>query len=187
MRARLVVSLIGFAILGVACGRDAPSIVRPADVPDGLVPPTVQGGELAFYESKVPGVEEAFRNPRREALSADGQLWELRRGDRLVGALQLTTVVPAVDLRERHRRESIIRQIMPSTVDRITVEDVSVWTNSSNDKTVFLWFGRDMFVVLTLKGSEDDLDPEGILNEMVTFSTLSDKWKPLYIDEEEEE
>lgn len=183
---RLAVAFLALAALLVACGGEA-MVAVPEKVPDGLVPQTVQNNELAFYESEEPGVKEAFGNAGPQSLAADGRLWELRKGDRLVGALQLATLIPDVDLEERKQRDQILRQVMPAVVDELQVDELRVWTTTSNDKTTYLWFGRQMFVVLSLKGGEDELDAEGILNDVVAHTTSSDAWDPLYIDEDEEE
>lgn len=172
------------SLLAGACGGDPPVPRQAANVPDGLVPNTIQGDTLAFYESTVPGVREAFSNAGKESLAADGRLWELRKGDRLVGALQLSTLLPDVDLTRPERRREIVRQVLPAIVDELTVGEVRVWTASSYDKTVYLWFASDMFALLSLKASDDDLDREAVLNEVVTFAASSDGWKPLFIDDE---
>lgn len=180
--------LVVVALAGAGCGKDEPPLVKPAEVPDGLVPPTVQGETFAFFESTTDEVKNAFANAGESSLAADGRLWELRKADRLVGALQLSTLLPEVDLAKRNHREQILAQLLPNVRDEIIVDDVNVYAAASNGKTLFVFFSENMFALLTLKGgSEDNLDAEVVLGDVINFATQSESWKPLYIDEEEEE
>ena len=186
MARRLLVSgVVALALLLGACGGDAPPPVRPAKVPEGLVPPGVQTNAFMFYESTLPQVKEAFANAGELSLAADGRLYELRKGDRLVGALQLTTLLPEVDLHKEEHRNKILRQLLPTARDEFMIDEVNVWSVVSDEKQVYLWFAEDMYALLTLKaGSEDQLDPEAVLTEIVQHNASSDAWKPLYIDDE---
>ena len=179
-----VVVLAGLA--GGACGDEKP-VVTPAAVPDGMVPPEVQGAQYAFYESELPQVKNAFANAGANSLVADGRLYEMRRADRLVGVLQLSTLAPELDLANDKHRNQVVSQIMPTVRDRITVGDVQVFTSNANNKTVFLWFEQDMFNLLTIKpGSEDQLDAEAVLTEVLDHQTATPSWEPLYFDDEED-
>lgn len=180
--------VVAVMVAGAACGKEPPPPPPPAMVPDGLVPEKVQDDDLAFYESTLPGVKDAFANAGKNSLAADGRLWELRRGDRLVGALQMTTLLPVVDLENSNHRDQILKQLLPTVRDSIIVDDVTVWLSAAPEKYSYLWFSKDMYALLTIKGgSEDELDPEGILTEVVQFSAGSENWKPLYIEEELED
>jgi hypothetical protein len=168
-----------------ACGKEEP-LVKPASVPDGMVPQQVQNAEYAFFESELPQVKNSFANAGANSLVADGRLYEMRKADRLVGVLQLSTVVPELDLANTKHRDQVINQIMPTVRDRITVGDVVVFTSQANNKTVFLWFDKDMFNLLTIKpGSGDQLDAEGVLTEVLDHQTSLPEWDPLYFDDEE--
>lgn len=190
MRLRRIVAALGVTLaLGGAggCGDDPPPQAKPAGVPDGLVPATVQDGQFAFFESELASVKTSFANAGPKSLAADGQLWELRKGDRLVGSLQLTTLMPEVDLTEQDHRDMILRQLLPTARDQVLIDEVNVWSTQNQTKAMFLWFGRDMYALMTLKGgSEDNLDPDRILTEVVTHAAASDAWRPLFIDEEVE-
>ena len=186
-RRRLLVAaalVLAGATVGGCGGDDAPE-VRPASVPDDLVPPAVQGDAFAFHESQLPQVEQAFADAGDQSLAADGRLWELRKGDRLVGSLQLTTLMPEVDLTDEDHRNSILGQLLPTNRDQFLIDEVRVWSTTSNNKTIYLWFGRDLYALMTLKGgSEDNLDPEQVLGDVIAYSVASDGWKPLYIDDD---
>ena len=183
-RSAVVAVTLLAALLG-ACGDEKP-VVKPASVPEAMVPDHVQNAEYAFYESQLPQVTNAFANAGANSLAADGRLYEMRKADRLVGVLQLTTLVPELDLDNEEHRDQVIGQILPTVRDRITVGDVVVFTSNANNKTMFLWFAQDMFNLLTIKpGSEDQLDAEGVLTEVLDHQTAAPAWKPLYIDDED--
>jgi hypothetical protein len=186
-RGRLVVAaaVLLAVLVAPACGGDEAPPVRPAKVPDGLVPTGVQANAFLFYESTLPQVKDAFASAGKRSLAADGRLYELRKDDRLVGALQLTTLLPDVDLHKGEHRDKILRQLLPTGRDEFMVGEVNVWAVVTDEKQMYLWFAENMYALLTLKpGSDDNLDPEGVLTEVVNHSSSSDAWKPLYIDEE---
>ena len=174
------------ALLGGACGEEEVVVEKPSSVPDGLVPEKIQGDKLAFYENTNDSVKDTFANAGKESLAADGRMWELRNNDRLVGTLQISTLMPEVKLENKRHREQILRQIMPATVDELSFDETVVWTTGSADKNLYLWFGEETFAVLTLKGGEEDLDADAVISEVIGYTTTSDNWQPLYIDDEEE-
>ena len=94
-----------------------------------------------------------------------------------MGALQITTVVPKLDLAHKQDRESLLHQIMSTSVNELEVGDLPVWATSSNDKVVYIWFGRGLFEVLQLKGSR--LEPEKVLQDIVTYQAGTRAWVPL--------
>ena len=168
-----------------ACG-DEPAPQMPPKVAVDVAPSSVQGGTYKFYESGLPQVRDTFANAGPRSLVADGRLWELRRDDRLVGILQVSTLMPKLDLLDSDHRNQIIDQIMPTARDQITVGDVQVFTSVANEKSVYLWFAEHTFNLLTLKpASGDDLDPERVLTEVVDYQTSLPSWKPVYFDDEE--
>jgi hypothetical protein len=189
LRRGAVRSLALMAVVGLgACGGGKAVAVKPAAVPDGLVPASVQGGAYAFYPSDLPQVKDAFANAGANSLVADGKLWELRRDDRLVGILQLSTLLPELDLLKAEHRDQVIDQMLPTARDEILVGDVQVFTSVANQKTVYLWFGDHLFNLLTVKpGSGDDLDPEQVLTEVLDHESQSPAWKPVYFDDEDDE
>ena len=175
------------SLSGSACGNEAPEVVAPRPVPEGLVPATVLENKLAFYETGLESAKKAFAEAGPLSLASDGRLWELRLGDRLIGVLQLTTLMPDVDLQDTGHRDSITRQLLPSVRDRIDIGDVAVWTSTSQGKTSYVWFGDRMFALLTIKpGSEDAIDTEAVLQGVLDHMVASDSWKYVYFDDEEE-
>lgn len=189
--ARRAVGIVLVAVAsftGAACGNEPEEVAAPVLVPDGLVPATVQSETLAFYETQAPGAVKAFADAGPDSLAADGRLWELRIGDRLIGVLQLTTLLPEVDLLDAGNRDSIVKQLLPTARDRLDIGDVAVWTSTASGKTSFLWFGEGMFSLLTVKpGTDDAIEPEAVLQEVLDHMVAADGWEYVYFDEEEGE
>ena len=187
MRRRLAFAVVALlAVVAGACGDDPPP-PKPAAVPDGLVPASVQDGGYAFHESTLPQVKSAFADAGENSLVADGRMWELRKADRLVGILQVSTLVPSLDLLKEDHRNQVISQIMPTARDRVTVGDVTVFVSSADQKTVYLWFSDQTFHLLTVKpGSGDDLDAERVMTEVLDHETQAPGWSPIYFDDEDE-
>lgn len=185
MRRALLLVALALALALGACGggSDDGLGVRPASVATELVPEAVSG-ELKLYESTGDEVVGAFANAGEESLVADGRLWEIRKGARLVGALQIATVKTKVDLAEAARRDAIVNEVLIGAYDRIRVGDVEVYSSAANDKVVYLWFGESMFEVLQLKG--DELDHEQVLTDVIEHQDGLPSWKPLAIDVEAE-
>ena len=190
MRRRLAAMLLAVAIgvLAAGCGEETQELAAPAPVPQGLVPAKVHQDQLAFYETELPGAIQAFSDAGPDSLASDGRLWELRIGERLIGVLQLTTLLPEVDLTDGDHRDSIVKQLLPSARDRIDIGDVAVWTATSSGKTSFLWFGEGMFCLLTIKpGTDDAIEPEAVLQDVLDHMVAAEEWKYVYFDDEAEE
>jgi hypothetical protein len=172
----LLALVLGLCLLALAggCGNSARVAVAPTRVPVSLVPAELGAGGIRLYPKTDKKTVAAFANASDETLQADARLWELRQGDRLVGALQVTTVVPKLDLADATDRRSLLKQILPGVLSRLDVGDQPVWATVSNDKVVYMWFGRGLFEVLQLKGSQ--LEPERVLTDIVTFQTSSKTW-----------
>ena len=180
--------LVALTLAAGACGDEPAPVVAPALVPEGLVPASVQGDSLAFYETQAPGAVKAFADAGPDSLAADGRLWELRIGDRLIGVLQLTTLLPEVDLLDKDHRDTIVKQLLPTARDRLDIGDVAVWTSSSSGKTSFLWFGEGMFSLLTVKpGTDDAIEPEAVLQDVLDHMVAAEGWDYVYFDDEAEE
>jgi hypothetical protein len=179
-----VLAGIALAVALAACGKGEAGIgARPVEVADELVPAAVGGG-LKLYESTTKETVGAFANAGEESLVADGRLWEIRKGARLVGALQIASVKTKVDLAQARRRDAIVDEVLIGSYDRIRVGDVEVYTSAANDKVVYLWFGESLFEVLQLKG--DELDHEQVLADVIEHQDGLKSWRPLAVDVEAE-
>lgn len=177
IRRALATALVLGLLAGCGSGDGEPTVAPPA-VDESLAPASVGDG-LALYESTAKETVRAFANVGDNSLVSDGRLWEIRRADRLIGALQLTTVLPDVDLVREATRSAIVSQILPGTSSRIRIGDEEVYTTTANDKAVFVWFGRDIYVVLQLKDRELDGKYDAIAEEVISHQVASEAWKPL--------
>lgn len=179
MRARLTAVVIIVALVGAGCGGGGGVEERaPSEVSLELVPDTLNGG--AFVLAEDDKARDAFSTMGPDALVADGRLFAIRDGERLVGTLQLSTMKTKVDLTEEDNRASVINNVIPGGRETISVGPISVIQTLGQDKTVFLWFGRDMFQVLQLKPTKaSPFEPEKVLSEIITFQTAQRSWKPL--------
>lgn len=180
MRNRIVrTALAATAMVFAACGDDAPvdTVAPPPSVPETVVPTALTAGGIQLVENTDDETLEAFANGGETSLVADGRLWELRQGARLVGALQVSTVMTRVDLADSKQRTSMLRQVLPGNLNQLLVDRVPVWAAEANDKVVYVWFATDTFQVLQLKGSQ--LEPEAVLREVVGHQLGSEDWLPL--------
>lgn len=183
---RIAVAVV-LAATVAACGGGGSEVAAPQPVADGLVPSRIYDDVYAFHETDLP-VHESFAEAGPSSLAADGRLWELRKNDRLVGVLQLTTLLPEVDLTDTDVRDSIVKQLMPTARDRYDVGDVTVWTTTTPGKSSFVWFANGMFALMTLKpGSNDDLEPEIVLDDVLDHMVAAPAWEYIYFDDGDEE
>lgn len=164
------------AVGAAACGDDEATAVAPPRVPEDLAPDTVLDG-LLVIENRDEATLEAFAADGEGALVSDTRIWEIRRGQRLVGTLQISSVLPKVDLLDAEVRDRMVGQVVLGQSSRIRIDDVEVFTTTTNDKTVFIWFGEEVFEVLQTKDRE--LDPEALATAIIQFQDGQPGWKPL--------
>lgn len=165
------------ALLVASCGGGSDDDAVPERVPTDLVPERLLSDTLGVFENRDPTTLETFANAGASSLVADTRIWEIRRGDRLVATLQLSTVLSKVDLLDQEMRERFAGQLILGQSSRIRSGDVEVFTATVNDKTVFLWFASNLFQVMQTKDRE--LAPEDLLAELIEFQHDKDGWKPL--------
>lgn len=172
---------LALALAGAGCGDEDASSQIPLPVPDDLVAPTYldgseEGGLLAI-ENTAAATQEALANAGETTLVSDTRIWEIRRGQRLVATLQISTVLPKVDLLDEEVRDRFVGQVIPGQVSRIRSGDVEVFTTTVDDKTTYLWFGSELFEILQTK--DRVLDPEALLAAVITYQDDKDGWVPL--------
>lgn len=170
-----------FAVAAAGCGSGSGQAVVPlAKVNPALVPSDLPSSGIKLYPNTDRETVKAFASAGDHSLVADARLWELRQADRLVGALEVATVIPKLDLSRADLQQSILHQIMPTTISRLTILDVDVSMAKYNDKVVYVWFADGMFEVLQLKGSK--LIPDEVLTQVLAFQTASNAWRPVPAD-----
>lgn len=175
MRRTLLTIGLALALLTAACGDEEPVAVAPEPVPDGLAPEKLL--DLLVIENRDEATRKALAAEDESTLVSDTRLWEIRRGQRLVGTLQISIVLPRVDLLDQDVRDRFVGQMILGQSSRIRVGDVEVFTATTNDKTVYLWFGERMFEVLQTKDRE--LDPEELLTAVIEYQDDRPEWVPL--------
>jgi hypothetical protein len=172
---RLLASLAVVGLLA-ACG-DESAVVAPAEV-DPKLAPVALGTNLKLYENRDKETVHAFGNAGKRSMVADGRIWEIRRADRLIGTLQIATVLPDVDLRKSELRESMVRQILPGSLSSIRIGDVEVFTSEVNGKAVYVWFGARLFEVLQLRDRGiEDFEP--FATQVIEHQATVPSWEPL--------
>jgi hypothetical protein len=147
----------------------------PAKVPESIVPAALGEGTLSITEDTK--ARKRFAVAGSKSLVSEGRLYTIRQGTTLVGALQIATVKPKLNLSCEKDRKSVTSNLLPGSKQTINIAHTDVITSDANDKTLFVWFDRELFEVLQLKGSR--IDPDAIINELVTFQTEQRAWKPL--------
>lgn len=172
-------AVVAAAVLLAAggCGDGEAALPAPRPVPDGLVAERYLDEGLLAIENVEESTREALANAEETTLAADTRIWEIRRGQRLVATLQISTVAPSVDLLDGDLRDRFVGQVIPGQVSRIRSGDVEVFTTTVDDKTTFLWFGSEVFQVLQTK--DRVLDPEALLAAVIAHQETQDAWVPL--------
>jgi hypothetical protein len=169
VRRRVVLLVVAVSLTLGACGSSdgAPQVL--ARVPAGMVPQHLAGSPgdtplaLTEYEAGAKRIARASAN----SMIAHGQVYEVRRGDTLVGALQIATLRPKVDVGSAKQRAKLASLVVSGATQKIIVSGVEVVASQTADKIVFLWFGDQLFEVLQIKG--EGLKPEQMLKDILDF------------------
>lgn len=166
------------ALVLAACGGDGKPLVLPPAVPDASVPSRLEvAGGLTVLPNTDEEVADAFRVAGKKSLVLEGKVWELRRGDELVGALQLSSLTQRVDTTNDDDRRAVRRQILPGSQSELEVSTVPVWSARDGQRGVYVWFGRQLLGVLQVKG--DDFEPDDAATELITAIFESPTWPEL--------
>lgn len=174
---RRFATLVGVVVLVAACGGATDVSAPPERVPADLVPDRLLDGSLGVFENRDPSTLKTFANVGSASLVADSRVWEIRRGDRLVATLQISTVKPKVDLLDEELRERFARQLIVGQSNRIRSGDVEVFTSTTDDKTIYLWFATNLYAVMQTK--DRVLEPEALLRDLLDHQEDAAGWKPL--------
>ncbi len=172
---RRLAGLVVAATLLIGCGDDAPEVAPPR-VDVALAPAEV--GDLKLYENTAKETLAAFANAGDRSLASDGRIWELRRADRLVGTLQITTVLEQIDLADESDRRKIVSAVIPGSPLRRRVAGIEVYTFEVDDKATFVWFAQDLYEILQLKDREID-DYEAVVLAILEHQVTLAAFKPL--------
>ena len=175
VRARLVAVPV-LLLLVAACGSEPVAAPRP--VPTVLAPTTVLSDSLGFHLHTSAGAERAFSEGAEESLIDEGRLWEIRRQDRLVGTLQITSVKSDVDLSDREVRDQITEPILQGGRSdiRILGQEVSQIEDQGGLSTL-VWFGRGLMLVLQVK--DEVVTGPDLAQAVVEHQLTRPEWEPL--------
>lgn len=160
-----------FALASCGSSSDAPTPL--ARVPGDMVPTQLNGAPgdtpmlLREYEPGAKRLAKAGAN----SMIAHGKVFEVRRDDQLVGALQIATLRPKVDVSSAKERDKLASLVVIGATQKIRVSGVEVVAAQADNKIVFLWFGDQLFEVLQIKG--DGLKPEQMLKDILDFQKPS--------------
>jgi hypothetical protein len=171
VRTRALALALGVA-LAAGCGGGSSSTAAPAKVDARIVPAALGQGKLGIKEDR--SAHKRFASAGGDSLVSDGRLWAIRDGSRLIATLQVSTLHAKVDLEDKKERNRLIASILPGTKEKIEVGGLPIVQVATEDKVVYLWFGRSMFEVLQVKGR--GVDPEKVLGELVAFQLASPAW-----------
>ena len=139
------------AVLLLAGCQDEP-VAAPRPVPTALAPKAVLGDSLGLHLNTSAATQAAFEQDQERSLIDEGQLWEIRRKDRLVGTLQIETVKPGIDLsKEDVRRQFTAPILVGARSDiRLLGQEVNLVEGEGGLSTL-VWFGKGLFLVLQVK------------------------------------
>jgi hypothetical protein len=169
---------IGIAVLmlltGAACGgADAP-LTAPARVPLNLVPTVLSDG-VTIGEYKP--ARSRFAKAGETSLIADGRVWAIRRGQTLVGTLQASTVKNDVSLANAEDRKAVIDGVMlGQRYETLFVGDLKVLSSTAADRSVYLWFGANLFEVLQVKAGK--VEPDAVAGDIIEYQLTAGLLRP---------
>lgn len=181
-RVRSVLAIVvACSTLVAGCRSDGDTMPVARKVDPTLAPATAVHGKLKLFESTDEGTRSAFIDAGDSSLIADGRLWEIRRAERLIGTLQISTVVPRVELTAESSRETIAREILIGSPTRILVRDIEVSTVGTEEQAMYVWYGTDLIQILTVR-SFDGIEPEHVLESVLAHQAKQPAWEPLPVE-----
>lgn len=164
----------------VACGGGEPPVAAPPPLPTSTVPSTlsVLNTKVVMRLNTSRKTKTAFTSVGANSLVLDAAVWELRKADKLVGALELVTLDPRrVDTARTKDRAQIRGQILSSAAAQLDVDGLPVWSAKDGDRMLYVWYGREVLGVLQIRS--DLLDPEETMTKLLTSMTGADAWPAL--------
>jgi hypothetical protein len=167
---KAVVAVVAATVLAGACGHSK-AAGPPKAVPLSLVPATLGSGASQFTVTEFAGARKQFAQAGTRSEVADGRLWEIRNGATLIGTLQISTVKPSVALDQQKVRAKITDLVTEGGATTIKVRGIDVVSSADAQKTTYLWFGKQLFEYLQVKGA--NIQPEAILRGLLVFQKPS--------------
>jgi len=165
----LAAAILATATIASGCGSHTATAAPAAKVPLDIVPPTLPGpaGDPPMTLAEYKQGAERLDAAGGRSVIADGRVFEIRRGTTLVGALQVSTLIPRIDVSSPKQRDHLANLMVSGSVQKVSVSGVEVVVAKTTDKLVFVWFGDHLFEVLQIKGI--GIDPPTILKGIIDF------------------
>jgi hypothetical protein len=161
----VVAVALALALVAGACGRADAPLTAPARVPDNLVPTVLPDG-VSVGEYKP--ARSRFAKAGETSLVADGRVWAIRRGQTLIGTLQASTVKNDVSLKNADDRKAVIDGVMlGQRYETLFVGNLKVLSSTAADRSVYLWFGDDLFQVLQVKRGK--VEPDTVAGDIIEY------------------
>jgi hypothetical protein len=176
---RRVAALVLVLVAAAGCTASSHRAAAPPELPASVVPArlAVSGG-IVVQPNTAKEITDALASPGPKSLVVEARMWELRKGDRLVGALQVATLDSRrVDTALAEDRDAIRSQILAGDPSELAIADLPVWSVKDGDRVLDVWFGRQVLCVLQVK--EKDIDHEDALTELVTAIANAKDWPEL--------
>jgi hypothetical protein len=161
-----VVVLLGSLL--ASCGGSGHHLVRAATLPAHTVPPTM--GEIRFQQE--PSLEAQFEKAGTNALVASGVVYSVRRGDEVLGSVQLAPFKPELigsDKDIDDVRRGVVSGIGNGRFRPQRVGGDVVLAQRGSRTTLYLWFAPDTsFFELMVAGREFQ-DAETVFGSLLAF------------------
>jgi hypothetical protein len=161
------------AAMLAGCGGGAKSAAPLKKVPVDIIPKELPSnpGDPALTLAEYPQGADRINHAGGRSMVADARVFEIRRGTTLVGALQVSTLLPRADVSKAKQRQKLASQMVSGSVQKVNVSGVEVVAARTADKIVFVWFGDQLFEVLQIKGV--GVDPQSMLKGILDFQRPS--------------
>ena len=147
-----VVAVIG----GGGCG-DVAATARASSVPPDRIrpmPADLVPARVLDLTAKVEDITPELAKARSTYVEAVS-LYSLRRGELLEATLQATTLNGRARVNDVAYRRSFVNSLGGSEPLPLTLGDITVWSTTSNDQRLSVWFrGRHVFVLAVRKDYE---------------------------------
>lgn len=179
MRSLALAALAAALVSG--CATQAPDPVAVASpLPATVVPASLPQQRLTLQLDTTKDVQQAVRSVGRQILTSDVKFWQIHAGERLVGALQLSTLKSRVDPSRAADRNTILSQVLVGPSEQIHLHGLPVWTTATSadsPRAVYLWFGEHEFGVLQLQSRDVDATP--VAEALITHVVTQSAWQAL--------
>jgi hypothetical protein len=163
--AAAVVLLVVAVVLG-SCGRGAPRFTAVPQLPERTVPDGL--GDLVFQ--REPSLEEGFEKAGENSLVRAGQIFSIRRGDEVMGSVQLAAFKPGLiesdqDLDEV--RAGVLHGIGNGNFEAQRAGADVVLAQRQNRTSFFVWFSPDTSYFQLMVAGRELPDPEFVFSALL--------------------